>query len=373
MFAQNVALEGFTCHNGKRSEVLVQDSQETSLAETSTGAMLAALKAQDLFAKELPALGDHPNDRSTLVVLQTGEVCRVDFVEMDHEKTQDQHADILAIIRKELPEIAKHLSHVKPKNLDLDKLVLVENTAIHTLMCFDQTDSRQQARVSEFLGLEGLQLRESDPENRPFAPGWSYSSLARTDLLSITRFAAVVMRLQGVWYQQRGQRDFCIEQTSLLAKHQTIESDITSSHEVVRRLFDVTVWGHELRDFSANLKPWLKVAFDDLYQFWDMAEESDYVEKTLRYSHELLASGYQSRILIQERQQSRLLFIVAAVGLLGIFGSLMSIWTALEWGTIVSNGYWATDSGNIILFSLIAANVVILAAVLYRFVTTQFK
>lgn len=382
LFARGAAMEGFTCHDGLRPEVMI--AAGGAARADDMGQVLAALKAQDLYHKALPALGGGDDGSAHLILLKSGELCRVDLVDMpdtaaptEQDETQTNiiawQAALQDQIRATLPGICAKLAAFMPEGATPAQLIIPERCAIHTLMPYDAQNASECATVARFFALEGLDLDEQNAAPGPFAPGWSFSALACTDQMDIGLFAAVVMRVQCVWYQQRGQRDFCINQTSLLAKRETVETDITTSHEVVRRLFDFTVWEHELREFSANLKPWLKSAFDALHRFWDMAEESAYIEKTLKQSHELLASGYQSRLLIQERQQSRLLFVIAAIGLLGIAGSLMSIWTALRWGNLVPEGYWASETGSAIVLGIIMANAAVLVVVLARFFATQFK
>jgi hypothetical protein len=373
LFARGGDESGFTCHTGPRPEMLINITSLTGAATQTMGQVLATPRAQDLYHKPLPPVGDHPDDTAHLVVLKSGEVCRVDVVLMETATATDQHAQIMEKIAASLTGAATLLTPFVPRGMTTAQLIHAAEFAIHTLMPFDKDDAAQHQTVASFFAREGLHLDAQNGKPEPFFPGWSFSALECTNPNEIGLFSAVVMRLQCVWFQQRGQRDFCIAQTGLLARRETVETDITNSHEVIRRLFDFTLWEHELREFSANLKPWLKTAFDQLYTFWDMAEESAYVEKTLKQSHELLASGYQSRILIQERQQSRLLFVIASVGLLSIAGSLMSIWTALTWGGIVTQGYWTSDIGSTVLIGLIAANFVALGIVLYRFVTTQIK
>lgn len=373
LFSKDSSPAGYSCYDGLRTEVIITAEEPLRPPKQNMGKLLASLKAQDLFHKELPSLGDNPDDSANLILLKTGELCRVDQVEMSAEEVLSQHEKIQTQIRSSLPLIAQKMMHFMPDGLSADELVIDGQNAIHTLMPYDEQDKTQIGIIETFFAREGLVFGEQRNNLGPFAPGWSFSALASTDPREVCLFAAVAMRLQCVWYQQRGQRNFCIEQTALLAKQETVEAEITTSHEVTRRLFDFTLWEHELREFSANLKPWLKVAFDSLYQFWDMSEESVYIEKTLKHSHELLASGYQSRMLIQERQQSRLLFVIAAVGLLGIVGSLMSIWTALTLGNLVTDDFWKSDIGSMIIAGVVVANLLALVFVMYRFITTQLK
>lgn len=373
LFSQTTPIKGFTCHREPREEFLIGAHVSEEAKTKNMGQVLASLKAQDLYSMILPPLGMHAENSANLVILKTGEVCRVDVVELTAEEALENHAKIVSDIKGAHLDYAEEIDDFVPIALKKSFLIDPVRTAIHTLIAYDYSDAEQRSVVGEFFKREGLTLPHDVDADTPFHPGWSYSSLNSMVPREVGLFSAVVMRLQCVWYQQRGQRDYCIEQTALLAKQGTVETDISSSHEVIKRLFDFTLWEHELREFSANLKPWLKKSFDALYGFWDMAEESAYIERTLRHSHELLASSYQSRILIQERQQSRLLFVIAAVGLLSIAGSLMSIWTALTWGSIVTESYWATDTGRIIMGGLILANFVAVGIVLYRFVRTQFR
>jgi hypothetical protein len=366
-------VDGFTSHTGRRAEVTVGTDSATVRSAPIMGQAFASLKAQDLYHKTLPTLGHHPDETAHLIVLKSGELCRVDVVLIDTEKAEAQYADFVDRIENSLAETARQMIPFLPKGLTCAQVILNADYAIHTLMPFDKLAPAQPQTVATFFAREGLQFDMPEDKAEPFFPGWSFSALACTNPSDIGLFAAVVMRLQCVWYQQRGQRDFCIAQTGLLARRASVETDITTSHDVIRRLFDFTLWEHELREFSANLKPWLKSAFDAIYKYWDMAAESAYVEKTLKQSHELLASGYQSRMLIQERQQSRLLFVIAAVGLLGIGGSLMSIWTALSWGDIVTQSFWKTAVGFAILVGLVGSIFIALVVVLYRFISTHIR
>jgi hypothetical protein len=373
LFKKDCDIPGFTCDDGQRSEILIGTIAEQPAEKRQLGEMFASLKAQNLFYKELSALGDHPENTSHLILLESGEICRVDVVEMDATDKMAQYKGIKAQICADVHSNIASTAGFMPAGIVPSTMINADKTAIHALMPYDSSVKAECSDVTNFFALEGLDFAEQNNCPGAFAPGWSFSAVNSSNPQEVGLFAAVVMRLQCVWYQQRGQREFCIDQTSLLARQEKIEIEITTSHQVTRRLFDFTLWEHELREFSANLKPWLKVAFDALYKQWDMAEESDYIEKTLRHTQELLASGYQSRLLIQERRQSRLLFVIAAIELLGIIGSLMSIWTALTWGNLVSGTFWTSEPGLMVLVGIIVTNFIIFLIIMYRFVTTQFK
>ena len=310
---------------------------------------------------------------SQLVILRSGEIALIEVANLkalpDKDWTTLSNA-YRAALTALIPKISAALAVFRPRGVPLEAFVDLQKKATQTLIAYDAADPAQIAALEATFACEGLDFseRRAAANGSAFTAGWSFSALASTNQREIGLFTALMMRLQVFWYHQRVMRDQCILDARTFTSDADIATKVKTGHGLVQRQFEYTVWAHELREFAANLKPFLKRGYDAVSEHWELEAEALYIEKSMHKAHELITSGYQSRILLQERRQSSLLFIIAAVGLLGMVGSIVSMMTLLTWGGLLDIASLQTQIGRGAILGGLATTLGLFAVVIGVFV-----
>jgi hypothetical protein len=131
MFAQGRRVDGFTCQDGDRVDVMIEDAVQRDPAHIDPDAfatLLAAPRSQDIYHRSLEPLEPDGQGSAHLVVLKTGEVCRIDVLDLAAPSTGDasdiivRHGDILSEIRASLRVDTARLVPFLPEGLAVDRL-----------------------------------------------------------------------------------------------------------------------------------------------------------------------------------------------------------------------------------------------------------
>lgn len=357
LFEQRTAHADWDLHIGQHEETLIDPSRRAS---DPVGAYLGALRGHDIYRRVISGreLEGLPME-SQLVILRGGEIALVEVVNLETQEAGRcmRYRDAYFEARPQLfSTLASAFAVFRPRGAPLEKYLEFEKNATQMLIAYDPGSKNDLAEVEATFACEGLSFAERRAAGEPsdFTAGWSFSALASLDPRQIGLFAALMVRLQAFWYHQRVMRDRCIEDAATFTSEADIKTKVETGHGLVQRQFEYTVWAHEMREFAANLKPFLKLGHDAVAKQWELDAEALYIEKSMTKAHELITSGYQSRILLQERRQSSLLFIIAAVGLLGMVGSVVSMMTLLTWGGLLDIASLQTTGGRTAIYAGLA-------------------
>ncbi len=274
-------------------------------------------------------------DNGLLVVFETGDCAVVQKFEVDGcaetviGSVDSERSRTLDMVKRAAAEMVPFLGRHDPAEV-FDRGATITHTV---LLCATenatQVDVVDRAYKSEYLKFDPNQKAGS------FCPGWSFSTVIGSNADDWIDHFCLMVRLQCAWYTTRTNRDYCLRKLADIDLKQPVEKLIETERELVKRQTKLRIWQHQLSEYRANLLPSLTKAADAVEVLWEVGHAQDYVHETLEQGRAFIQTSYSSRLLVQERRQSTLLFALTTISVLGLAATADSIWGWLTRANLV--------------------------------------
>ncbi|MEO1796687.1 MAG: hypothetical protein AAFR53_06685 [Pseudomonadota bacterium] len=228
-----------------------------------------------------------------------------------------------------------------PENIQFD----YHDTIAHCVLFRDTAGELLHDVATQCFRIEGLRYEPSDTNS--FEPGWSFSVIRETELGAASwDLIGLMCRLQCEWFTTRINRDFCLRTFGEIDIRQSVTKLVDEEHRIVKHQRQFRLWQHRMREFKANLKPELTRNARRVEEHWHVERDKKYVEDTLTQARDYIQTSYAGRLLIQERQQSAMLFALTAVGVLSVAGVIAGLWDWMLRAELAQDAMVATDLGQ---------------------------
>ncbi|MEM7753565.1 MAG: hypothetical protein AAF230_09140 [Pseudomonadota bacterium] len=286
-----------------------------------------------------------------LVVFGTGEACVVELHEANGatedilrqiEQTRDASPSILSTATASLEALAK-AAEVK---------FLARETTTHTILLSDSLDDETRAVATRCFQAEGLEFDANleayggGHKDPVFVPGWSYSICVSPSPTVYWDCMCLMVRAQCEWYSVRVARDYCLRKLAETNLRQRISPLIRTERNIVEYQTAFRLWRHRMEEYRANLKPELTGHVARVDTVWNTGHAMDYVNETLAQARDLIQTSYSRRILLQERRQSLMIFILTALGVFSVASIATTYWDWMTLAEFASDDQVASPGGR---------------------------
>lgn len=289
--------------------------------EPLKAALAAAFRRVRRNAFALQAL----NDGALLVLFNTGEACVIEV----HDAPDDLEECVKSLVTERdaanalIAQAAQALAKIANK---AGASFEGSETMTHSLLVASAQEPLLQEMAERCFKAEGLDYSPDKDHAVQFTPGWSFSVCISPSPNDFWDAVAVMVRAQTEWYSVRIARNFCLRTLS--------ETDLTSNLNALLELERLVIgyqtefrlWRHRMQEYRANLKPSLTHQAEKIEQMWKTSEAKDYVNETLAQTRNLIQSSYSRRLLLQERRQSLMIFLLTSLGVLSMASIAATYW-----------------------------------------------
>ncbi|MCT4556885.1 MAG: hypothetical protein N4A61_02385 [Pelagimonas sp.] len=307
-------------------------------------------------------------DTAALFLFNTGDACVVELHEADGAVE-----DILKQIENAREASADLVSRA---SLSLNRLAVrsgsefrLRETITHTILCDDHRSPVIDQVAARCFHAEGLEFAPQGTEQDVcFIPGWSFSVCISEIRGKFWDCVGVMTRAQSEWYSVRVARDFCLRTLGKIDLAEPIGGLLDLERLVVGYQTEFRLWRHRMQEYRANLKPELTRQAAQIEDKWHTHEAKDYVNDTLAQGRNLIQSSYSRRLLIQERRQSLMIFLLTALGLLSVSSVAATYWNWLTLAGLYHDSALQTPQGNgVVLMMLIGLFVLTVALLVWYY------
>ncbi len=312
-------------------------------------------------------------ENAVAVVFNTSEACVVEIHEV-HGDT-DQVLEVIANERNRSNELVNEAIH-HLQDLASRTSTSFENgeTITHTLIASDVSDETTDQVAKRCFDAEGLEYAP-----KPlgpfvyFTPGWSFSVCQSEVETKFWDSVAVMVRAQCEWYAVRIARDYCLRTLGDTNLRSRVGQLLDLERAVVGYQTGFRLWRHRMEEYRANLKPGLTDQAKSIEGMWKTLEAKDYVNETLGQARNLIQSSYSRRLLIQERRQSVMIFLLTALGVLSVSSVAATYWNWLILAKLVEQSMVSTPEGSQRVVVMLVGLVVVMGVWISWFVFSRFK
>jgi len=283
---------------------------------------------------------------SCVVLFDSADIAVIEMHEVEDD-CEESHLEILDEMRANTKYNVDRAVTKLDSLLNLCGLHIDRNeTTSHTILSSLTNNTKFTSVVKSCFLSEGLeQNMHETPNGSTFSAGWSFTTLVGEDI-QLVWVISLMTRLQCEWYTTRINRDYCLRIFGDTNLDQTVFNLINDENQIVNHQTELRLWQHRMREFRANLKPELSELARLVEVKWQVLEEQNYIHETMSHARNFIQTSYTGRLLIQERRQSALLFLLTAIGVLSIASAATEIWSWLTLANITNDTQVATASGK---------------------------
>lgn len=312
-------------------------------------------------------------ENAIVVLFNTSDACLIELHEANGEI--EEILDEITELREASSELISHASNHFQRLLSRTGTSFKDSETItHTVIVSEVFDEAAELVASRCFSAEGLKYeRQPLNEHVSFAPGWSFSVCISNVEEKFWDSVAVMARAQCEWYSARVARDFCLRTLGDTDLREPIEGLLDLERVVVGYQTEFRLWRHRMEEYRANLKPGLTDQTEKIEKKWKTSEAKDYVNETLNQVRNLIQSSYSRRLLIQERRQSIMIFLLTSLGVLSISSIAATYWNWLKLAGIYQDSLVATPNGNLTVKAMLGGLIVLMLALLTWFGASRMK
>lgn len=282
-------------------------------------------------------------DDVVAVIFDTGEACVIELCEFSGEIE-----DCLLQLESARVATARHVTvagkFLQPLFEAGNAMYVSGETTTHTVLLCDGGLDVDQEIAQHCFQAEGLTFEPGD-----FVPGWSFSVCMSQHPTAIWDCVALMVRLQCEWYTMRVIRDFCLRAFKEASDGRSIRKLIDHEREIVTYQTELRLWRHRMQEFRANLKPALTDNAKLLEAKWEVISEKDFANDSLAQARNLIQTSYSRKLLLQERRQSLMLFVLTAFGVLSLASMATGYWEWLTLAKLFDDSQIASQMGQTIV------------------------
>lgn len=347
------------------------EAQDFSHGEPFAATLLESLTSALSRVRKLKFAARQIEENSVLLVFSTGEACVIEL----HEVDAGQAPTAIPTIREESSLQVKKAANLL-KGLTKASKIRFElgETITHTVLLAEHENPAFDTVAKLCFKAEGLEYSSSGQiDTVHFIPGWSYSVCISSQPQRLWDRVALMTRAQCEWYDVRTAQEFCLNRLAETDENQSVSELVDLERRIVRYQTEFRLWRHRMQEYRANLKPELKECADIVERKWQTAPSKNYVHETLAQARDLIQTSYSRRVLIQERRQSLMIFVLTALGIMSIASIAATYWDWLRLAKLTEDGTVASQMGQAAVATMLVGLFLIMCVLVLRFILIRRK